>query len=85
MNLQVYISVDALLLEEANLYAAKNNLTLSQLIEEGLTKIIRNPQRDSFLQLLDKLPASQASFPDDFDFKRAYYEERKEKYGFGNQ
>ncbi len=76
------VTIEETVLEEAKVYASKNELSLSQIIEDYLSAIVKNPKKPSLLDILDSMPKSESAFPDDFDFKKEYYEERKAKYGF---
>ncbi len=82
MKARLNITIEETLLEEAKIYALKNELSLSQIIEDYLTAIVKKPERPSLLDVLDSLPKVKSTFPDNFDFKKEYYEDRKTKYGF---
>jgi hypothetical protein len=83
MKATLHITVDAILLEKAKTYAAEKKVSISQLVEDCLRRITEKPSKLSLLDIIDNLPKSTTDFPENFDFKKEYYEDRKEKHGFG--
>ncbi len=82
MKTRLNITVEETLVEKAKAYAAEKDLSLSQLVEDYFERIVTKQRRPSLLDVLDKLPKSESQYPEDFDFKKEYLEERKAKYGF---
>jgi hypothetical protein len=80
MKTRLNITVDENLLNNAKRYAAKNETSLSQLIEFYFKSLTRPTRRKNIIQLIDKLPKPKIDLPK--DLKQAYYEDQKEKYGF---
>ncbi|WP_230383950.1 hypothetical protein [Pedobacter endophyticus] len=58
----------------------KNNLTLSKMAEDYLKTVVSKNAFETLTELLDKLDIPKID--EDIDFKKQYYEERAEKYGF---
>jgi predicted MPP superfamily phosphohydrolase len=80
MKARLNITVDEHLLNNAKHYAAKNDTSLSQLIELYFESLTRPARRKNIIQLIDKLPKPKIDLTK--DMKQAYYEDQKEKYGF---
>jgi hypothetical protein len=82
MKSRLNVTVDESLIEEAKLYAEKQNKSLSQIIEESLKKLVmrKPPKKQNILELLKTLPKPKSNF--DQTSRESYYEERKGKYGF---
>jgi hypothetical protein len=68
------------LLNIAKQYAAKNDTSLSQLIELYFESLTRPVRRKTIIQLVDELPKRKIDLPK--DLKQTYYEDQKGKYGF---
>jgi hypothetical protein len=68
------------LLNIAKQYAAKNDTSLSQLIELYFESLTRPVRRKNIIQLVDELPKRKIDLPK--DLKQTYYEDQKGKYGF---
>jgi Arc/MetJ family transcription regulator len=79
MKNRLNITVDDALLEQAKRYAAKKQKSLSQIVEDYLRSLVRPSRKKNILQLLEELPKASMKSS---DVKRAYYEDRKSKYGF---
>ena len=80
MKTRLNITVDESLLKSAKLYASNKGTSLSQLIEEYLKSLMRPKRKKNIIQLVDKLP--KPKIDDGKDLKKAYYEDKKGKYGF---
>lgn len=80
MKARLNITVDERLLNNAKHYAAKNNTSLSQLIELYFESLTRPVRRKNIIQLVDELPKPKIDLPK--DLKQAYHEDQKGKYGF---
>lgn len=82
MKDRLNITIDHTLIEQAKRYAAKNNTSLSQLIEEILRKLVSRPKpkKETFLEFMAKMPKPKGNF--DQYSKETYYEDNKSKYGF---
>jgi len=84
MKARLNITINDALLDEVKVYAAKHDSSVSQLIENYLEKLVHKGKKPSLLDVLKSLPKSdiEVDYPEDFDFKKEYYEDRKKKYGF---
>lgn len=71
-----------MLLTRAKLYAAKNNTSLSGLIEEYFRKLVSRPslKKESLLDMVDRLP--EAKIDVDKISLDDYYEDKQMKYGY---
>jgi hypothetical protein len=81
MKNRVNITIDEKLVRDAKRYAARKNISLSQLVEnylKGLTT--RRTAKKNVLELLSELPEPKRGT--EKATVEAYYEERKGKYGF---
>lgn len=82
MKARLNITIEESLLEKVKDYAAERESSVSQLVEDYFEQIVERKNKPTLLDVLAKMPKSKNSYPDDFDFKKEYYEERKGKYGF---
>jgi len=82
MKARLNITIEEALLEKVKDYAAEQGESVSQLVENYFEKIVQKSKRPSLLDVLDSMPKSKSAYPEDFDFKKEYYEDRKGKYGF---
>lgn len=82
MKARLNVTIEEDVLEKAKAYAEKKDVSISRLIEDYLKTIVRKPEGPTLLDVLDSLPTLETDIPEDFDFKKEYREERKEKYGF---
>ncbi|MFT3948566.1 MAG: DUF6364 family protein [Agriterribacter sp.] len=82
MKNRLNITIDESLVEKAKRYAAKNNTSLSGLIEEYFKKLVSHtsPKKENFLEMVEKLPKPKASFEN--IAMEDYFKDRKKKYGF---
>jgi Arc/MetJ family transcription regulator len=80
MKNRLNITVDDTLLEQAKRYAAKNQTSLSRIVEEYFRSLVRPARKKNILQLLNKLP--KATVKTEGEGRKTYYEGRKTKYGF---
>lgn len=81
MKNRVNITIDDKLVLEAKRFAARKNISLSQLIEnylKGLTT--KKSSKKNVLELLNELP--NPKMETEKSSVDSYYEERKGKYGF---
>ena len=76
MKSRVNLSIDDFVLIKAKQYAKKNKLSLSKLVEDYLKRITN----ESIIEIVDRLAIPK--FDKNIDFKKQYYEDRAEKYGF---
>jgi hypothetical protein len=83
MKNRLNITIDDSLIEKAKLYAAENNKSLSELVEDYLEKMVLKPKpkQQTFLEYTNSLPRPKGRVPAG-DLRKALYERRKKKYGF---
>ncbi|KQR72235.1 DUF6364 family protein [Pedobacter sp. Leaf176] len=81
MKARVNLTIEEELLIQAKKHAAKIGTSVSELVESYFRKITQpKQQKVKLFEIVNKL--EKPIFPEDFDFKKEYYEARKEKYGF---
>jgi hypothetical protein len=81
MKNRLNITIEESLIEEAKRYATKHNVSLSQLIEEGLRQLVQHrPKKKNALDILKTMPKPKGNF--EHYSKETYYEDNKAKYGF---
>jgi hypothetical protein len=74
------LTIEDTLLTKIKQYAAKRKTSVSELVEAYFTKLTKSSKRPNVVELMDSTETSPINLPD--DLIAAYYEERKEKYGF---
>lgn len=82
MKTRLNITIEETLLDKVKTYAAKQNASVSKLVEDYFKSITKKPKRKSLLDILEELPKPKTKFPDNFDFKEEYYKVNSKKYGF---
>jgi hypothetical protein len=80
MKARLNITIEERLLNNAKHYAAKNDTSLSQLIELYFESLTRPSRRKNIIQLVEELPKPKIDLSK--DLKQAYHEDQKGKYGF---
>lgn len=80
MKNRLNITVDDALIEQVKRYAAKHQVSLSQLVEQYFKTLIRPSHKKNILELLKELPRPKVKI--EGDPRQTYYEQRKKKYGF---
>jgi len=80
MKARLNITIDDTLLSTIKVYAAKNNKSVSELVEEYFKSISKPSKRKNILQLVDKLDTPSIDI--DTDLKESYYQDKAKKYGF---
>ena len=79
MKKRVSLTIEEELIKKIKALAAKKQCSVSQLAEDYFVFITK---KKSIIDLIEELPKPNRVFPDDFDFKKEYYEANKKKYGF---
>ena len=80
MKKRLNITVDGALMEQAKRYAAKNNSSLSQLVEMYFKSLTRPNRTKNAIEFLKTLPTPKKAVSG--DLKEQYFEKEKKKYGF---
>ena len=80
MKAKLNLTIEDTLLAKIKRYAAKNKMSVSELVEAYFSKLIKAPKKPNVVELMDSTEKPSIELPD--DLIASYYEERKEKYGF---
>ena len=78
MKARLNLTIDQSLLEDVKQYATLKNTSVSELVEEYF-KVIIQPKKKSFIELIKELP--KPKIDEDFDWKEEYYKDKMKKYG----
>ena len=78
MKARLNLTIDQSLLEEVKQYATLKNTSVSELFEEYF-KVIIQPKKKSFVELIKELP--KPKIDENFDWKEEYYKDKMKKYG----
>ena len=80
MKAKLNLTIEDTLLAKIKRYAAKNKVSVSELVEAYFSKLTRTSKKPNVVELMDYTEKPSIELPD--DLIASYYEERKEKYGF---
>ncbi len=80
MDKKLTLSLDASVIEDAKLYAEKNKISLSKLIEAYLKSMVDNKTRHLEITPLVKSLSGVIELPADFDIRDEYTKYLIEKY-----
>lgn len=80
MKERLNLTIDKGLLDAMKAYAARKEMSVSELVETYIRKVTRPAQRKSILDLVDQL--KKPSLDSKADLKELFYKEQGEKYGF---
>jgi len=80
MKKRLNITVDGALMEQAKRYAAKNNSSLSQMVEVYFKSLTRPTRKKNAIEVLKTLPKPKQTV--NGDLKEQYFDKEKKKYGF---
>ncbi|WP_300601700.1 DUF6364 family protein [Niabella sp.] len=83
MKVRFNTTIDAQLLEAVKIVAIKQQVSVSQLIEDYFKTIIRHKpaKKKNLLDMVDRLVPNEAVIRQSMK-KKAFYEDQQEKYGF---
>ena len=70
------------MLNKAKVYAEKKGSSVSQLVEDYFKSVTAKSKKKTLIDMIEELPKPKFKYPDDYDFKKGYFEENKKKYGF---
>lgn len=79
MKTRVNLTIEHEVLVKAKKYAAQVEESLSELVEDYLERLAKKADSQSLLDYIDKLEVPEVDA--EIDFKKAYYENKLEKYG----
>lgn len=81
MKARVNLTIEEDILQKAKKYASEMGSSVSELVESYFRKITEPKEREvKLFKMVEKL--EKPNLPEDFDYKKEYYEARKDKYGF---
>ena len=80
MKVRINLTIENELLSKAKRYAASKKISVSELFEDYLNKVVQPSKRKTVLEVLVKLEAPH--FDSKKDLKREFYQEKAKKYGF---
>jgi hypothetical protein len=80
MKERLNLTIDGALLEAMKAYAAKREMSVSELVENYFKHVTKPVHRKSILDLVDDLEAPAIN--PEGDLKELYYNEQGAKYGF---
>ncbi|WP_288371908.1 DUF6364 family protein [uncultured Algoriphagus sp.] len=84
MKKRLNITIDEKLLEKIKQYAAKEETSISSLVEEHFEKLVSRKtgllEGMSLVEYMRSLP--KFDFPEDFDYKEEYYKAKAKKLGY---
>lgn len=80
MKKRLNITVDSILMEQAKRYAAKQQASLSELVEIYFKSITRPVHKKTAIDFLEELPKPKD--PVSGNIRDVYYDQQKKKYGF---
>ena len=81
MKARLNITIEDTLLSNIKVYAAKNNKSVSELVENYFRIISKPSKRKNILQLVDKLDAPSMEI-NNSNLKESFYQDQAKKYGF---
>ena len=80
MKERLNLTIDGALLEAMKAYAAKRQMSVSELVENYFKQVTKPVQRRNILDLVDELEAP--GIDPEADLKELTYKEQGEKHGF---
>ena len=82
MKNKLNITIDKSLIIKMRQFAARNNTSVSGLVEEYFKKLVSrpSPKKENFLEIIARLPKPDANFEQ--VSVEDYYKKREKKYGF---
>ena len=80
MKARVNLTIDESVLHDTKLYAEKQGISVSEIVEEYLKNITKPVKRKTIIDMVEEL--SPADIDSKADLTELYYQERAKKYGF---
>jgi antitoxin component of RelBE/YafQ-DinJ toxin-antitoxin module len=80
MKARVNLTIDERVLHDAKMYAEKQDISVSEIVEEYLKKITRPIKRKTIIDMVEDLKPADIDLK--ANLKELYYQERAKKYGF---
>ena len=78
MKARLNITIEQSLLDQVKQFAAQQNTSVSELVEDYFKTIIK-PKKQSLVDLIRSLP--KPDIDENFDWKEEYYKDKMKKYG----
>lgn len=79
MKARLNLTIDDTLLEHVKQYASRQDISVSELVENYFKMVTRPSRRKNLLTLVDQLENPKMDV--NVDLKDLYYQEKAEKYG----
>ena len=83
MKTKVNLTIEKETLKKIKLYAEEHQVSVSSMVEEYFEQLIK-PKKEietDLFEIVDKIKPN-IEFPENFDWKKEYYEAKAKKYGF---
>ena len=80
MKARINLTIEEDLIHKIKSYAAEKQTSVSDLVEEYFSRVVKPTKRKTILDLVKELP--KPDIDDNLDLKKAFYEEQAHKYGF---
>ena len=80
MKTHVNLSIEKELVKQVKAYAQKKQTSVSDLVEEYFSKIVRPVQKTNIIDMIEAL--EKPDIDQTLDLKKAYYEQQSAKHGF---
>ena len=83
MKTKVNLTIEKETLKKVKLYAEEHQVSVSSMVEEYFEQLVK-PKKEietNLFEIVDKIKPS-TEFPENFDWKKEYYEANAKKYGF---
>jgi len=80
MKTRVNLTIEQDILSKAKKYASEIGVSVSELVENYLKNVSKKTDTESLIDFIDRLEVPKID--ENIDFKKQYYEDRAEKYGF---
>lgn len=80
MKTHVNLSIEKDLVKQMKAYAEKKQTSVSDLVEEYFSKIVRPVKRSNIISLIESL--EKPNIEENIDLKKDFYEKQSSKYGF---
>lgn len=83
MKTKINLTIENETLRKIKLYALEHQVSVSSLVEDYFEKLTIKEQdiKTSLFEMIDNLKLNMKA-PEDFDYKKEYYETKAKKYGF---
>lgn len=80
MKARLNLTIDEDILANIKSYAELKKISISALVEDHFKNISKPVKHKNIIELMDEMQTPNIELPT--DLKKAFYEERAEKYGF---